>query len=86
MLKSGKAYVKSTPDPAGRVPDSIKNHSEQKARVIPNENKTHFEEGLRLVPGKGITPEDTPPISTLTLESDIPKKIVPPSPKSDNKA
>lgn len=86
MLKSGKAFVKTTPDRAGRVPDSIKSHSEQKARVIPNENKTHFEEGVRLVPGKGITPEDAAPISTLTLEGDAPKKIVPPSPKSDNKA
>ncbi|MGN1109536.1 MAG: hypothetical protein ACI4RK_09170 [Oscillospiraceae bacterium] len=88
MLESGKAYVKATPDPAGHIPDEIKTHAEQKAKVVPNENKTHSEETARcrIVPGKGKTPEDTPPADGgLTLDSGVPKKIVPPSSKPEGK-
>lgn len=88
MLESGKAFVKTTPDPAGHIPDYIKTHTEKKAKVVPNENKSSSEEDLRcrIVPGKGNTPENTEPADGgLTLSSGVPKKIVPPNNKPDNK-
>lgn len=88
MLKSGKAYVKTTPDPAGHIPDEIKTHAEQKAKIVPNENKTHSEgdEVCRIVPGKGNTNKDSaPPDGGLTLDNGVPKKIVPPSHKAEGK-
>ena len=88
MLKSGKAFVRTTPDPAGHIPDEIKTHSENKARVVPNENKTHSEEDevCRIAPGKGNTHTDSEPADGgLTLDSGEPKKIVPPSAKTESK-
>lgn len=87
MLKSGKPFVAKNTEKQGHIPNEIKTHSEHKAKVVPNENKTHFEdETCKLVPGKGNTDRDAPPADGgMTLDSGVPKKIVPPSHKTDNK-
>lgn len=89
MLKSGKAFVKITPEREDHsIPEEIKTHAENKAKVVPDANKTHSEDKdvCRIVPGKGNTPKDAAPADGgLTLDSGVPKKIVPHVAKPDEK-
>lgn len=84
MLKSENAYVQKERE--SHFSDVVKTHSEKKAKVVPNENKTHTEEVCKLIPGKGNSDRNAAPRDGgLTLDSGVPKKIVPPSVKSEPK-